>query len=168
MLVLLFFQNAKPEIRISDLERHFHNSINVERRAADREPLQYDEALVKLARDHSEDMAKRGYFKHVTPEGLTPMKRLQAVGYNQCKLVGENIHQNNLYSGTITEKKKTTYNWSTPEQIAATTLKEWMGSEGHRKNILDKNFSREGIGVAIAADDKVYITELLCGETASD
>ncbi len=96
------------------------------------------------------------------------MKRMQAVGYNQCKLVGENIHQNNLYSGTVTEKKKTTYNWNSQEQIAAITLKEWMGSEGHRKNILEKNFSREGIGVAIAADDKVYITELLCGETTSD
>jgi uncharacterized protein YkwD len=165
MFVLLFLQNAKPEIRIPDLEQHMHNSINLERRAADRQPLQYDETLANLARAHSEDMAMRGYFKHVTPEGLTPMKRMQAAGYDQCRLIGENIHQNNLYSRTITEKKKTTYDWNSPEQIAAITMKEWMNSEGHRQNILEKNFTREGVGVAIATDDKVYITQLLCGET---
>jgi uncharacterized protein YkwD len=80
-------------------------------------------------------------------------------------LIGENIHQNNLYSQVITERKRTTYDWNTPERIAASTLKEWMGSEGHRQNILEKKFTREGVGVAIASDDKVYITQLLCGET---
>src|SRR5262245_23769756 len=162
MLVLLFFQNTKPEIRIPDLEQHLHASINLQRRAVEEEPLQWDDKLAMLARAHSEDMATRGYFKHVNPEGLTPMKRLEAADYDGCRLVGENIHQNNLYSRVITEKKKTTYDWNSMEQIAAGTMKEWMNSEGHRQNILEKEFTREGVGVAIAADDKVYITELLC------
>jgi uncharacterized protein YkwD len=165
VLTFLFLQNPKPEIRIPDLEQHMHASINVQRRAAEGEPLGWDDTLAKLARAHSEDMAQRGYFKHVTPEGLTPMKRLQAAGYDQCRLVGENIHQNNLYSQVITEKKKTTYDWNSMQRIAAITLAEWMGSEGHRQNILEKNFTREGVGVAIASDDKVYITQILCGET---
>jgi uncharacterized protein YkwD len=164
IFAFLFFQNAKPEIRIPDLEQHLHASINLQRRAAEREPLQWDDKLAAVARAHSEDMATRGYFKHQSPEGSTPMKRLEAAGYTECRLVGENIHQNNLYSRVITEKKKTTYDWNSKEQIAAGTVKEWMDSEGHRQNILEKNFTREGIGVAIASDDKVYITQVLCGE----
>ena len=166
MLGLLLLQANKPEINIPDLERLIHNSINVERRANEREPLEIDEALVTIARSHSEDMAKRGYFKHVSPEGLTPMKRLEEAGYTKCRLVGENIFQNNLYSRVITEKKRTTYDWNSPEKISATTVKGWMDSEGHRQVILDKGYTAAGVGVAIGADDKVYVTQVFCGETS--
>ena len=81
MLLLFVFQNAKPEIRIPDLEKLIHQSINLNRRVYDREPLILDDQLGNLARAHSEDMVKRGYFKHVNPEGLTPMKRLEKAGH---------------------------------------------------------------------------------------
>ena len=166
LFLTLLLQNGKPEIRIPDLERLLHQSINLERRFDERMPLEWDDTLSNLARAHSEDMAKRSYFKHINPEGLTPMKRLQAAGFNKCQLVGENIHQNNLYSRAITEKKKTTYDWNSMETIASTTLKAWMDSPGHRETILEKNYRREGIGIAIAPDDKVYVTQILCGETS--
>jgi uncharacterized protein YkwD len=108
-------------------------------------------------------MAARGYFKNVNPEGLSPMKRAEAAGYTACQLLGQNIFQNNLYSRVIEEKKKTTYDWNSMDKIANTTIKAWMDSESHRKNILEMNYIREGIGVAIAADDKVYITQVFCG-----
>jgi uncharacterized protein YkwD len=164
LLVFLLLQNNKPEIRIPDLERLIHSSINVERRAKDREALEFDDTLATVARTHSEDMAKRDYFKHVNPEGLTPMKRLEQAGYNKCRLVGENIFQNNLYSRVITEKKRTTYDWNSMEKIAATTVKDWMESSGHREVILEKDYTRTGVGVAFASDDKVYITQVFCGE----
>jgi uncharacterized protein YkwD len=165
LFLTLLLQNGKPEIRIPDLERLLHQSINLERRFDQRTQLEWDDTLSALARAHSEDMAKRSYFQHIDPEGLTPMKRLQAAGYNKCQLVGENIHQNNLYSRVITQKKKTTYDWNSMETIANTTLKAWMDSPGHRETILEKNYGREGIGIAIASDDKVYVTQILCGET---
>jgi uncharacterized protein YkwD len=165
IVLSLFLQNARPEVRVPDLEKLLHQSVNVERQGNGQERLEWDDALGNLARAHSEDMAKRGYFKHENPEGLTPMKRLLAAGYDKCRLVGENIHQNNLYSRAITERKRTTYEWNTMEQIAASTMREWVGSAGHRQNILEKNFTREGIGVAIAGDDKVYVTQILCAET---
>ena len=168
VFAFLFLQNAKPQIEIPDLEQHIHASINIQRQASDRERLKWDATLGKLARAHSEDMAKRGYFKHTNPEGLTPMKRMQEAGYNKCQLIGENIHQNNLYSRVIEEKKRTTYDWNSMERIAAITIAEWMGSDGHRDNILQKEFTLEGVGVAIASDDKVYITQLLCAETTQD
>ena len=163
IFLLLFVQGGKPEIRVPDLERMIHNSINLERRADETEPLTLDDSLSAVARAHSEDMVKRGYFKHVDPEGLTPMKRLENVGYKTCRLVGENIYQNNLYSRAITEKKRTTYDWNSIEEIAASTVRGWMGSPGHRQVILEKDYTRTGVGVAIAADDKVYITQVFCG-----
>jgi len=162
--LLLLFQNAKPEIRIPDLEQQIHQSVNLQRMANDRQPLEWDDTLVNLARAHSEDMAKRGYFKHVNPEGETPMKRLERAGYNKCRFVGENIYQNNLYSRVTTEKKRTTYDWNSMETITATTLKGWMDSPGHRETILQNDYTREGIGVAIGSDDNVYITQVFCGE----
>jgi uncharacterized protein YkwD len=165
-------QNAKPEIRIPELEQRIHQLINSERVVTDHPQLAWDEELSKLARAHSEDMAKRKYFKHVDPEGLTPMKRAEAAGYKVCALMAENIFQNNLYSRVIEEQKRKNaekiYIWNSPEQIASTTLKGWMDSEGHRQNILHKNYTREGIGVAIAENDdgKVYITQIFCGAPA--
>jgi uncharacterized protein YkwD len=167
ILIALLFVLQKPDIQIPDLERMIQQSINVQRMAYNRERLEWDDTLGSLARAHSEDMAKRGYFSHKTPEGLTPMKRLEQAGYTKCRLVGENIYQNNLYSGVVTEKKKTTYDWNTPEKIAATTLKGWMDSEGHRNTILEKEYTRDGVGVAIASDDKVYITQIFCGVAAA-
>ena len=165
ILLLFLVQDGKPEIRVPDLESLIHKSINVERQANERAPLALDETLSNLARAHSEDMAKRGYLKHVNPEGQTPMQRLEQAGYNTCRLVGENIYQNNLYSRVITEKKRTTYDWNSMEKIAAGTVKSWMDRPDHRQSILEGNYTRSGVGVAIASDDKVYITQLFCGET---
>src|SRR5262249_47305269 len=165
MLFLLLFQNPKPEIRVADLEQKIDQLVNVERKVVERTPFEWDDQLAKLARAHSEDMAKRKYFKHVTPEGLTPMKRAEAAGYNVCQLMGENIYQNNLYSRVIKEKKRTTYDWNSMDQIASTTVKGWMQSEGHRENLLESKYTKEGIGVAIdeTDDGKVYITQVVCG-----
>jgi uncharacterized protein YkwD len=170
MLFLVLLQNARPQIVIPELEERIHQLINAERKANDRPAFVWDSELGKLAQAHSEDMAKRKYFKHVDPEGLTPMKRAEAAGYKACQLMGENIFQNNLYSRVIEEKKRRNngeriYDWNSMQKIAATTVKGWMDSEGHRQNILEKKYTKEGIGVAIAEEDegKVYITQMLCG-----
>jgi uncharacterized protein YkwD len=170
MSFLLLFQTGKPEIRIADLERQIHQLINVNRVASGLEPLESDAELAKIARAHSEDMVARKYFKHIDPDGQSPMKRAEAAGYKVCRLTGENIYQNNLYSQVITEKKHTTYDWNSMAKIAATTVKGWMDSEGHRQNILNKNYVKEGIGVAIAENDegKVYITQMFCGAEPED
>ena len=168
-LFLLLFQNTRPEIRVPDLEQRVHEMINLQRKASDRPEFVWNDELAKLARAHSEDMAKRKYFKHVNPEGLTPMKRAQAAGYTTCQLLGENIYQNNLYSRVIEEKRRKNtdkiYIWNSLEKIAATTVKGWMDSPDHRENILDKKYTSEGIGVAVAEDDdgKVYVTQVVCG-----
>jgi hypothetical protein len=45
-------------------------------------PLAPNEFLTDLARRHCEDMLQRGFFSHVTPEGLTPEDRVNSAGYD--------------------------------------------------------------------------------------
>jgi hypothetical protein len=45
-------------------------------------PLVYNDVLHEVARSHCEDMIERGFFSHVTPEGLTPEDRVIIAGYD--------------------------------------------------------------------------------------
>ena len=116
-------------------------------------------------------MALRNYFSHETPEGLDPTGRATTQGYKCEKIVGkliysgiaENIFQNNLYDTVwYTGGIPTSYDWNSQNEIAQTTVDGWMDSPGHRQNILTTTFDREGIGVKISSDDKVYITQNFC------
>ncbi len=53
------------------------------------EPLALNEHLTVAARLHSQDMADRGFFDHVNPDGLDPTDRALAQGYSYS--AGENI-----------------------------------------------------------------------------
>jgi uncharacterized protein YkwD len=39
-------------------------------------------------------------------------------------------------------------------------IKAWMGSPGHRKNILQKDFEEAGIGMARNEDGRLYIAQV--------
>ncbi len=163
--------NEKPVIDKTGLEIRVHQLTNQYRVQHGLEPVSLDDTLSNVARGHSQDMAERDYFAHLTPEGIDPTGRATALGYNCKKIIGiliysgigENIFQNNLYDtvwylGGI----PTSYEWNTQEEIAKSTVDGWMDSPGHRKNILTEIFDREGIGVEIAENDKVYITQNFC------
>jgi len=152
------------------LADRIHELINTHRAAYGLAPLSTDAALATIALGHSTDMAENNYFSHTDLAGGTPTDRGNASGYTCIKNyssyytygIAENIFQNNLYSSVTYENGVYTYAWSTPEEIAQSTVTGWMNSEGHKRNILTMTFDREGLGVAIAADDKVYITEDFC------
>ena len=159
------------DISTTGLERRVHELINQQRTISGFVPLFLDPVLSDIARDHSEDMAAWNYFAHVDPGGENPTDRGADAGYT-CRKdyasyytygIAENLFQNNLYSSaTYYSNGRTEYDWSSPEEIAQTTVSGWMNSSGHRENILTPSFDREGIGVAIAPDNKVYITEDFC------
>jgi hypothetical protein len=48
------------------------------------------------------------------------------------------------------------------EEIAKQVVNGWMNSPGHRANILNGRYDREGIGVAVSSDEKVYFTQDFC------
>lgn len=115
-------ENSKPR---PDLEKQMLDLVNRERQAAGLAPLAPDPELTEVARRHSSDMFKRGYFAHDTPEGLTPFDRMREANVRFIT-AGENL----ALAPTIS--------------VAHTGL---MNSPGHRANILRREFGRVGIGV---------------------
>lgn len=99
--------------------------VNQERQAQGLVPLQMDENLRQLARAHADDMFKRGYFSHETPEGVNPFQRMEKSNIT-FGLAGENL----ALAPTL--------------DIAHRGL---MNSPGHRANILRNGFLKVGIGV---------------------
>jgi uncharacterized protein YkwD len=160
----------QPRIDPYNLEFRIHELINAERAAHKLRPLKFEERLAEIGRLHSRDMFKRSFFDHIDPDGKGPTARGRARGYTCRKWVGdavaeglaENIFQNNLYNRVIFNNDIATYEWNSTEDIAQSTVKGWMGSLGHRHNILTATYQREGIGVYIAPNDQVLITQLFC------
>jgi len=166
---------SKPTINISSLEPQIHALINQQRALNGLDQLSYDINLVSIARYHSQDMAENNYFSHTDLANHDFVYRYQMFGY-ACKILiqtfengtslfsegAENLAQNNLYDSITYVNGVPIYNWNTQNQIAASTVSGWMNSTGHRENILTYYWKNEGIGVAIASDGKVYITENFC------
>ncbi len=164
-----YAKGTQPKIRIPDLEARIHALINKERQKHGLSRLAWDDRLGRIARGHSRDMAERNYFSHDSPEGHDFSYRYSRGGYT-CAVRGqgviytggENIFQNNLSNSITTVNGVAYYDWNSEEEIAETTVEGWMNSTGHRKNILMPLWLRQGIGVFIAPDGKVYITQNFC------
>lgn len=164
----------RPEVDPLKLAARIHERVNVERAKNDLPLLEWNEELTEIAREHSEDMSGKGYFSHTNRKGETPTERGARAGFTCRKAYGsgyrvglaENLAQNNLFHAVrymVGPAGKTRERISkTLEEIAVSTVQGWMKSEGHRKNILNPAFDTEGIGIGIAEDGKVYITQLFC------
>jgi uncharacterized protein YkwD len=118
--------------------------INKQRAKAGLRSLRSSGRLRQAALSHSQDMVRRGYFKHTSPSGKTFVDRIIATGYTwraRRWLLGEN-----LIWGKGTE--------STPQAM----VDDWMGSPPHRANLLRARF-RE-IGVAAVRGTPVESSDL--------
>jgi uncharacterized protein YkwD len=155
----------------TDIAGLVHTLVNKERSVQGLTVLSADPLLAGIAEKHSADMATNNFFDHVNPVGQDPTGRGAAAGYTCRKEygtyytygLGENLFQNNRYSSvTYYSDGRYEYDWNSPEKIAESTVAGWMNSTGHRKNILAPTYDREGIGVTVASNDKVYITEDFC------
>jgi len=161
----------KPVYDAQQIEYLVHELTNQERLNHGLSQLAFDLEITQIARGHSLDMASRNYFAHETPDGLNPTDRADQLGYSCQKIVGlliysgiaENIFQGHLFDSYYTVNDMiTSYDWISEEQIAQITVDGWMNSPGHRENILTEIFDREGIGVEITPDHKVYVTQNFC------
>jgi uncharacterized protein YkwD len=101
-------------------------AVNAERRAAGLAPLRTEARLHVVAAGHAEDMARRGFFDHLSPEGVTPMERVRQGGYAPHRVA------ENLAKGLFE-----------PAEV----VRRWMLSPGHRRNILDPAVREVGIAV---------------------
>lgn len=105
------------------------SGVNRVRRREGLPPLAPSPRLDRISQEHAEDMLARSYSGHRTPEGLGPSERARADGYPVG--IGENIVEQRF---------------STQEALEA-----WLGSLGHRRNILDPGSREMGLGLAVGA-----------------
>lgn len=131
------------------IEEHVHDRINERRSDAGLSPLDLDGAIAGRARTYSHDMAVRGYFGHVSPEGEGPADRFGELYPEPCNPIGENLAAVGAAGA------------EDADALARRIVEGWMNSEGHRENVLTGRWDSEGVGV-YAADGRVYATQLFC------
>lgn len=97
------------------------------RRDAGCPTLTWDDRAAEVAAAHSRDMLQRGYFSHRSPDGSTPFDRMRAAGIT-FSAAAENIAYG-VFTGEA-------------------AFQQWIGSAGHRRNLLNCRYTRHGVGVA--------------------
>lgn len=161
---------AKPEMTPDKLALLVHDYVNRERAKRRMQVLAWNDRLALAARLHSEDMAKRKFFAHKNPEGEDPTKRAYDIGFRCEKRigsyiktgVGENISQGNMALSVTYIGERAYPDYQTMDEIARKTVEGWMNSPGHRENILELDYTSQGIGVAVSDTGEVYVTEDFC------
>ncbi|WJY28241.1 CAP domain-containing protein [Sporosarcina trichiuri] len=116
---------ASTQVSASQIEQAVLDLTNAERQKAGLKPLQFDEKLLKSARQKSADMAANRYFSHTSPTYGSPFDQMKANGITY-RSAAENIAMG--------------------QRSAQEVVQDWMNSPGHRQNILTPGFTHIGIG----------------------
>lgn len=132
-----FYAPASAQLR-QGFEELMVELMNESRVEQGLKPFKYDKGLTAETRRHSEDMAQKNYFSHTGSDGSSPQTRMKAAGY-----VEEHFYAENLAYG----------------QYSSIFAHEGlMNSLGHRENILNKDLTYVGVGVAFNSDNIPYYT----------
>ena len=117
--------------------------VNVERQKQGLGKLSLNAKLSNVATLKSQDMINKNYFYHTSPTYGSPFDMMKQFNISY-KTAGENIAKGQ----------------KTPAEV----VKAWMNSQGHRENILNKNYTEIGIGVAKDANGTLYWTQMFIGK----
>lgn len=112
---------------------------NAERQKGGCAPLVSDPQLRSAAQGHSADMAAKNYFSHTSPDGRDLTTRIKASGFSPMRAWAENIAMR--------------------QRTPADVLQSWMGSSGHRANIMNCDYTHLGVGVATGSQG-IYWTQV--------
>lgn len=133
----------------------------------------WSDALARSAQRHSLDLARRGALEHVTADGRDPSARAEAVGVDCLASVGpdrlrrgvlENlavVTPTRVSQTSPTGERMTVYR-ATAQEVTRQVIDGWLDSPGHRRVLLAPSVRLQGIGVAVDADHRVLVTQLLC------
>jgi len=114
-----------PTNEQASVEQEVVKLVNAERAKAGLPSLKEDWELSRVAKYKSQDMHDKNYFDHTSPTYGTPFTMMKNFGITY-KSAGENIAKG--------------------QKSATEVVNAWMNSEGHRANILNKNYTHIGVG----------------------
>lgn len=145
---------TREEITAS-LEARVFTLVVQERRRIDPDakPLVLDPQLAQVAREHSEDMAKKNYVAHANPEGETTASMLMDRDVKFRGILGENIASQNYN----TEQRMDL------DEFAQRFVDTWLASEDHKANLAYAPYERTGIGIAVNSH-AIYVTQLFASD----
>ena len=135
-------QNGSVQVPADEFELKVLELVNVERAKHGLSALTWDSSLAKVAEAHSLDMANNNFFSHTNLKGQSPFDRIKAFG------ISYSYAAENIAAGQ-----------KTPESV----MNSWMNSEGHRKNILNANLKRLGVGYVKGGSYGTYWTQVFAG-----
>ncbi len=133
-------QGKKAPVKLTDQERELLDLTNAERKKNDLPPLKANAILTKVARAHSENMAKQEKLDHVL-DGKNPLDRIKEAKYDYRRMA-ENIAM------------------SGGDPSMEVIFKLWMDSPPHKANILKDGLTEIGIGVAKNGKGETYCTQV--------
>ncbi|HKY62452.1 MAG TPA: CAP domain-containing protein [bacterium] len=144
-------KSLSPAELSRQVESRIFEGTNGVREAKKLKRLGSEELLVKAARDHAQDMMKRNYLSHNSPEKKTVIDRLRKYQPKLERSVGENLHTISSAQGLFD-----------PRAIADQMMDDWMNSSSHRKNILSKKY--EYLGVGCTSDgQRIFCVQVFAG-----
>lgn len=109
--------------------------VNAARTVEGRPPLVLDPRLNAAAQAHAEDMLRRTFYAHESPEGLLPRRRVEAAGVS-ADVIGENL--------------------AAGQTSVENVMEAWMHSSDHRRNILEPRYTHLGVGLAVGSYEHKY------------
>ncbi|UCF67210.1 MAG: CAP domain-containing protein [Acidobacteriota bacterium] len=142
VVVVILVEDRLSRDALDSLEDRTFEAINRVRQGYFLAPLIWLPDLGAIARIHSQNMGREGFFDHVAPDGRGPADRLRRAGQRFLKL-SENIVR-----------------ISDDDDAIDRAVEAWLSSSGHRRNILDAAVTHTGVGVAIGDDGALYFTQL--------
>jgi len=127
--------------------------VNDERHTYGLSALSQDGLLTSLAREHSTSMVENGFFGHERYPGQRPFNYGQQPG----TIRGENLAK-------IPTRRWVGGPYLSVQEVCEWAVSAWMGSPGHRANILESRYVITGVGVAFSHDGNyLYITQMFEG-----
>ncbi|WP_370568030.1 CAP domain-containing protein [Fortiea sp. LEGE XX443] len=132
-----------PELRTFALEL-----VNRDRTINNLKTLKPDSLLSQAAQLHAQDMLEQQYFNHISLDGKTPRDRYIAVGGSRRVGVGENIIKDSVQGLGLT--------YGAVEDFQ----RGWMYSNSHRENLLTREYSKFGYGVAVGKNGQIYAVQM--------
>jgi uncharacterized protein YkwD len=128
-------------------ERQLFDLLDRDRRAAGLPALARDGRLTEVARRYSREMAETGEVAHVSSRTGSALDRVRAAGVAPAPtILAENV-------GSAAS--------------AADAERAFMGSPGHRENILHREVTHVGVGVAVGRGEgglaQLFVTQVFAG-----
>jgi uncharacterized YkwD family protein len=125
-------------IQVSSYEQQVVDLCNAERTKNGLPPLSLNADLAHMAHVKAQDMRDKNYFDHNSPTYGSPFQMMKTFGIS-FSYAGENI--------------------AAGQPDPQSVVNSWMNSPGHRANILNRNYTRIGVGFVSGGTYRTYWVE---------